>query len=258
MALRFSNAFRNFINEGGSAKLALAGGILSIYTGAQPTDANSAIAGTLLVALTKASGAYTPGVNSAGSVTLTGGSSGSVNTLTVNSLEIMGSATAYDTSLTQTAADIAAKINNNPKNVLFNAVSVGAVVNIIAKPGLGTLPNAWTVASTTTTLTKTDANMASGVDYINGLTFGDSAAGTLVKNPAETWSGTAVGAGTAGWFRFTGFVVDAGAADASETFIRVDGNVATSGANLNMSNTAVVVGAPQTLQTFSLTYPATA
>jgi hypothetical protein len=261
MALRFSKGFRNFINEGGSLKHALAGGKLLIYTGAQPTLADDAVAGTLLVTLTNASGAHTAEVSSQGKVTLTGGGSGSVNTLTVNGLEIMGSATSFDTSLSQTASNIADKINNNPKNYLFKALASGADILLTAKPGLGTLPNGWVVASTTTTITKTDVNMGTttaGVASANGLTFGDSAAGTIVKNPTEVWSGAAVSTGTAGWFRFVGSVADAGASDASEVFLRVDGNVATSGANLNMSNTSVVTLAVQTLNTFSLTYPASA
>jgi hypothetical protein len=259
MALRFSKGFRNFVNETGSLKQALAGGKLLIYTGSQPADADSAIAGTLLVALTLASGAHTPEVQAQGKVSLTGGASGSVNSLTVNGLEIMGSATNFNATLAQTAIDVATKINNNPKNILWTATPSAADIIITAKPGLGTLVNGLVVASTVTTITKTDTNIGSltaGVNSVNGLTFGDSAAGTIVKNPLEVWSGTAVGAGTAGWFRFQGAVVDAGAADAAEQYIRVDGNVATSGANLNMSNTAIVVSAPQTLTQFSLTYPA--
>lgn len=259
MALRFSKGFRNFINEAGPLKQALAGGKLLIYSGAQPTDADSAVTGTLLVTLTLASGAYTAEVASQGKTTLTGGAGGSVNTFTVNGIEIMGSATNFNASLAQTATDIATKINNNPKNILFAALASGADVIITAKPGLGTLPNGWVLATTTTTITKTDVNLGTttaGVNSVNGLTFGDSAAGTIVKNPTETWSGAAANSGTAGWFRFVGAVVDAGAADASEVFIRVDGNIATSGANLNMSNTTIVALAVQTLNTFSLTYPA--
>jgi hypothetical protein len=39
-------------------------------------------------------------------------------------------------------------------------------------------------------------------------------------------------------------------------YIRVDGNIATSGANLNMSSTSIVTSAVQTLASFSLTFPA--
>jgi hypothetical protein len=257
MALRLSKGLRNFINEGGSLKQALAGGKLLIYSGSQPADADSAVAGTLLATITLASGAHTAEVQSLGSVDLTGGAAGSVDTLTVNSIEIMGSSTPFNTSLAVTAQDVCDKINNNPKNALYQAfVSATDVINIRAKPGLGTLPNGWVVASTVTTITKTDSNMAGGVNSVNGLLLGDSTDGRVVKLPSQTWSGVAGATGTAGWFRFVGAVADAGSADSSQVFHRLDGNIATSGANLNMSNTSIVSAATQTIDTFAATLPA--
>ena len=259
MALRFSKGLRNFLNEGGCIKQALANGKLLVYTGSQPTTADDAVAGTLLVTITKSSAAHTAEVRATGSVTLTGGASGSVNTVTVNSIDILGAAVNYNTSLTQTATDVATQINNNPKNLLFVAEASGAVVTLKAKPGLGTLCNGWVVTATLTTITASYVNIGSGVAGVNaanGLTFGDSAAGVLVRNSAEVWSGTAVADGTAGWFRYVGAVTDPGTADSGEAYIRLDGNIATSGANLNMSNTAIVTGAVQTISGFSLTYPA--
>jgi len=259
MALRLSSGLRNFLLEGGSLKRAFAGGKIKLYTGSQPASANDAVSGTLLCTYTDNSGAHTAEVRATGSVELTGGGAGSVDTLTVNSLEIMGSATAFNTSLIQTATDIVAKINDNPKNMLFvasNAAGTSATITITAKAGLGTLPNTWVVASTATTITKTDTNMSGGVNSANGLLFGDSAAGALVKKVGQTWSGVGAANGTAGWFRFEGAVADAGSADSSEVFHRLDGSVATSGANLNLSSTAIVISATQTISTFTLTEPA--
>ncbi len=257
MALRLSTGLRNFLNEGGSLKQAFQNGSILLYTGSQPADANTAVSGTLLNTYTNASGALTVETKATGSVVLTGGGAGSLDTLTVNSLEIMGSATAFNTSLAQTATDVCTKINNNPKNLLFLASNGGsATITITAKPGLGSLPNGWVVASTATTITKTDNNMASGVTAVNGLLFGDSAAGVLVKDPAQTWSGVAGNSGTAGWFRLRGSVTDPGTTDSSELYIRLDGNVASSGANLNLSSTTITAAATQTISTFSLTEPA--
>ena len=255
MALRLSKGLRNYLLEGGSLKNALAGGKILLYTGSQPTLADDAVTGTLLNTYTVSSGAHTAEVRASGTVTLNTGASGSVDTVTANSVEIMGSATAFNTSLTQTAADVATKINNNPKNLMYVATSSGAVITVTARYGLGTLGNV-TLASTVTTITKTDVNMTGGVNQVNGLTFGDSAAGVLVKNPAETWSGVAGNTGTAGWFRFVGSIADAGSADSSEVYHRLDGNVATSGANLNLSSTSITATATQTLSTFSITEPA--
>lgn len=256
MALRLSTGLRNFLLSGGSLKDAFNGGKLFLYSGAQPTTADDAFTGTLLATITLASGAHTAEVQSSGTVTLNTGGAGSVDTLTVNSLEIMGSSTAFNTSLTQTAADVATKINRNTKNKLFKASSSGAVITITAKPGLGTLPNTWVVASTVTTITKTDVNMAGGVNSVNGLTLDVSASGTVSKMGTETWSGSAGNTGTAGYFVLIGPVADAGALDSLATFSRIEGAIATSGAELNMSSTSIVSAATQTISNFSLTEPA--
>lgn len=256
MAWRPSKALRNFMLEGGSLKKALSNCVIKAYTGAQPSTPETAPPGTLLVTYSLASGALTREVKSAGSVDLTGGASGSVDTITVNSLEIMGSSTPFNTSLAQTAADVAFKINNNPKNYLFDAsVSATDKIDIVARPGLGTLPNAWVVASTTTTITKVDANMAGGVNPVNGLNWGDSADGVVIKHPSETWSGVAAASGTAGWFRIEASVNDAGGADSTESIIRADGVIATSGAELNMTPTTITSGATQTITSFAITLP---
>lgn len=256
MALRLSAALRNALNEMGSFKHVMSNCVLKVYTGAQPASAEAAPTGTLLVTYSLSGGALTREVRSAGSVDLTGGASGSVNTITVNGIEIMGSATNFNTSLAQTATDIADKINNNPFNLLFSAsVSATDKIDITAKPGLGALANGWVVASTVTTITKTDSNMAGGVSAVNGLQWGDSAAGTLVKHPSQTWQGTAVATGTAGYFRFEAAVTDALGLDASEAILRMDGAVATSGGELNMANTAMTLAAVQTVSSFSVTLP---
>lgn len=256
MALRLSTGLRNALLQNTSLRQAFAGGKLQIYSGSQPATADTAVAGTLLATISLASGALTNEVASTGNLTLTGGGAGSVNTLTVNGLEIMGSAVPFNTSLNQTATDVATRINNNPKNTLFVASAVGAVISITAKPGIGTLANAWVVAATATTITFTTGNMAGGVDQVNGLHFDATASlGTLVKAALEAWSGVAVSTGTAGWFRLLGAAADAGAADAAAAFTRLDGAIATSGSDLNMSNTNFVTAAVQTISTFSFTLP---
>ena len=257
MALRFSPGLTNFIAVNGSWKDFLDEGSIEIYTGTQPATADLAVTGTLLATITSSAGAKTAEVRATGSVTLTGGASGSVDTLTVNSVEVMGSATSFDTTLTQTATNIALKINRNPKNKDVVASASGAVITLTAQPGMGTLPNGWVVASTVTTITKTDANMASGVNSVNGLKMDyNAAAGVFTKDSTQTWSGTAGATGTAGWFRYKGSIADAGALDSAALYLRMDGNIATSGANLNMSSTSITSGALQTLSTFSLTIPA--
>jgi len=271
MSLRQSDALRNFLLEGGSQKRALSNGKLLVYTGAQPANANAAVTGTLLCTYTVSSGAHTAEVLPVGVVTLgqTGAGTGTVDTFTVNSLEIMGGAVASLATITLTTDAVVAKINNNPGNFLFTASNVAGVITLKGKPGLGVLYNAKALAcgvtagsnTVTSSITSTTFGSASGggvegVTALNGLRFGDSAAGKLVKDPSQTWSGVAAADGTAGWFRFVGSVADAGSIDSAEAFIRLDGNIATSGANLNLTSTTYANGATMTQSTFDITEPA--
>lgn len=255
MTLRYSTASRTFMAGVGSFKDAFNNGRLEIYTGTQPATADTAVSGTLLCTVTNASGALTNEVLATGTVTLNSGASGSVNTLTVNSLEIMGAAVSFNTSLTQTAADVAAQINAYHSMQEYVASSSGAVVTITALPGSGTGPNGFVVASTATTITKTDVNMASGVAAVNGLKFGAPVATVISKLASQTWTGVNGATGTAGWFRFYGSVADAGGTDTNLQYYREDGAIATSGAELNMSSTALTSAATTTISSWSRTLP---
>jgi hypothetical protein len=87
----------------------------------------------------------------------------------------------------------------------------------------------------------------------NGLEFGEAAAGALAKAVAEVWSGVVAIGGTAGWFRFYSNSVDTGI---STTAIRFDGSCSTSGAQLNMSSTSLVLATTTTVDTFSVSLTA--
>lgn len=254
MTLRLSTALRDYINASGSAKRALHQGEIKIYTGAQPASADAAPTGTLLCTITASSASRTAEVLATGTVTLSG-SAGSVTALTVNSVSIIDNAVPFNTSLTQTAADLALEINNSESVPNYSATSAGAVVTIIAPRGLGASANALVVDATCTTMTSVDVAMAGGVTAANGLKFGVSTAGVLVKLATQAWSGIAAATGTAGWFRFTGSVADSGVIDSAATELRLDGAVSTSGAQLNMSSTSITSAATQTISSFPLTLP---
>ncbi|MEX2600442.1 MAG: hypothetical protein WD355_02260 [Balneolaceae bacterium] len=87
-----------------------------------------------------------------------------------------------------------------------------------------------------------------------GVTFDAAASGVLSKAAAETWQGTAAASGTAGWFRL--FLKTDSPSGASTTLVRVDGSVAVSGGDLNISNTSITSGAVQTITEFDITMPA--
>lgn len=94
-----------------------------------------------------------------GSVELTGGSSGSVDGITVDSVEIMSGAVAFNTSLAQTAIDVADNINKNYTSPNYHARAVGAKVYIWQQTvSASTL----TVSASTTTITTTDTDVQNG------------------------------------------------------------------------------------------------
>lgn len=87
----------------------------------------------------------------------------------------------------------------------------------------------------------------------NGLNFGQVASAQLHKEAGEIWSGVNGANGTAGWFRI--YDNDA-VTGASALAIRLDGACATSGAQLNLTNTSLVNGVTTTIDQVNLTMPA--
>lgn len=87
-----------------------------------------------------------------------------------------------------------------------------------------------------------------------GLTFDAAVAGVISKAAAETWKFTGAAAGTAGWFRY--WPAGGTPASTSATEARIDGSIAASGADMNLSNISITVGAPNTIDVFSFTLPA--
>ncbi len=227
--------------------------VVQIYSGTQPATADSAATGTLLGTVSLGSGTFTGETQASGTITVTGGST-SILTATVGTLNIIPDGPVpYNTSAVQTASDLCDAIN---RNGIFTASVSGAVVTLKPRPGAGDGFNA-AVVSSTGSVTATYANMSGGVDPANGLTFGPPAAGVLSKPSGQVWGFTGIAAGTAGWFRMVASVADAGGAVSGAPYLaRLDGSVATSGAEMSLSNITVAVGAPNTIDVFTITMPA--
>lgn len=155
---------------------------------------------------------------------------------------------------------MALKISTGLKAQMLNAVK-GAVTNTaslehgILKIYSGSQPANADAAETGTLLLQITVGGGAFVAGVatNGLDFDTTTSGTLSKAVAETWSGVGLAAGTAGWFRFCGNAADSGAS--STTLPRIDGRISTSGAELNLSNLNVVIGASTTVDSFSISWP---
>lgn len=96
---------------------------------------------------------------SEGSVNLDSGGAGSVDGITVDGVEIMSGAEAFDTSLSTTATNVAANITANTSAPDYTATAVGALITITADHDAGGDPNGFVVVSSTTTISSTDVNM---------------------------------------------------------------------------------------------------
>ena len=102
-----------------------------------------------------------------------------------------------------------------------------------------------------TVLLCTITNNATGT----GLTFeADASAGVIVKTASEIWKGVNLATGAAAFYRLVGASDNAAS---STTQPRVQGTVATAGADLNLSSVSLTAGANQTIDFFSMALPTT-
>lgn len=136
-----------------------------------------------------------------GSVELIGGAAGSVDGITIDSVEIMSGAETFDTSLAVTAQNVVDNINANTSVPNYTATLVSQTITISAVTS-GITPNGFVVAAALTTITTTNTNMAGGVDsdaievgdIITGATSAETATLTGVMLESGSWvAGTAAG-----------------------------------------------------------------
>lgn len=104
-------------------------------------------------------------VAAVGSFNLATGASGSVDSVTVDSVELLSAAVSFATSLSVTAIAVAANITANTSTPNYTATAAGTVVTITAAMTAGTSANTFVVAVGVTTITAdTLVNMTGGVD----------------------------------------------------------------------------------------------
>jgi hypothetical protein len=100
-----------------------------------------------------------------GTITFTAGTDGSVVTVKVNGLDILGSSVPFNTSLTQTATDIVTQINSNQNK--YTAVSSSETITITDLPDSGSMHNGYAITVTLTgTLGASTVAFSGGVDAI--------------------------------------------------------------------------------------------
>lgn len=258
MALNIStgldNQSYNAVRGPVSGTYSLQGGYIGIYSGTQPASADAAATGTLLLKITNNSGAFTAGAyqttdddNVCASQSVTSGSNMTLNGDGAGTLGV-----GYHVSISSAGTE-------DLRTAVFRITGTGnndeAIVEYIEGGNNATVYTANTFKTVTEIYPRKPAafssNVKVGYGITNGLFLALAANGAIAKHASQTWSGVGIADGTAGWFRFYGAATDAGGI--STTLPRLDGRIATSGAELNLSNTSIVTGAAQSITAFSIT-----
>ena len=148
---------------------------------------------------------------------------------------------------------MALRFSTGLRNGMLNATGIkealaDGVIYIYSGPQPASADDA--VQGTLLGVVAKDAGAFAFGDPTYGLEFDAPVSGVLDKAAAENWKFNGAADGTAGWFRFMGNATDN--LGSSTTLPRIDGNIGTFGADLNLSNVSIVTGAPNTIDVFRL------
>lgn len=254
--LKFSTGLKhqsfNSLRGALSATYSLAGGWIGLYSGTQPATADAAATGTLLAKITQASGPFVAGAYQTYDVDgLCQTQSPAVpGALTLDGVTAGTLGVGYYVTISGTG---------NESDKIFRVTGTGnndeALIEYLQGPSNATVSSKHTfktVSEIYVSAATADA-ITAGYGVTNGLFLGAASSNKIAKHANQVWSGIGIAAGTAGWFRFYGAAADDGSE--STTLPRLDGRIATSGAEMNLSNLSVVIYAPITLDTFTLSWP---
>lgn len=254
MAIRLSSAAVNFLAGGGSLKKMFHDGCIDVYSGTQPTAADSASGALLLCRITYQGGAFVPAVPSTAKkdklvVSGSGPYTGFVYAYVVNGTTYSYTGLVTDTVIT-IASNLAALIN---ASAVVGAADDGAgeIIIIESFPGVGFISSTTGSSGGTIALSNVTASVRS-----TGIQFGGVSVGALSKE-AGAWQGTGLQAGLAGWGRFksnqtSGFDDDS----TSTSFMRLDFAINTANSDMiALSSLNMVAGVTSTVDTCVLTIP---
>lgn len=138
----------------------------------------------------------------------------------------------------------AVALDKSFKEAVEGASAAGFYIDIYT----GTRPATPDAAATGTKLARFTA--AAGAKMHLASTVTD---GVIAKNGTEVWGATGLANGTAGYYRLVTSSDDG--TTTSTTAVRVDGVIATSGGDMNMSSTTIAIGAPLLINTATFTIP---
>ena len=259
MAEKYSTGLRNWLLGGKDLREAFDDFIIKVFSGSAPSDADQAEGVTALCTITKASqtvDATEVSTAKQALIPITVAASGAVVSIKINGTDYVYTVPAGSPSLTATALAVAQMLDGIPGvdavAVVSNATTDGNVVvrssirglALTVADGAGKTAT-YTIADNTVTNARSDA-----------LQWGTPASASMSK-PSEVWSGVNAATGTAAWFRIvrpddTGALLTG---DALAITRRIQGAIGTSGAELNLSNINLVIGATLTIDTAVFSLP---
>lgn len=264
MAEKFSTGLRDsLLGEDGLRRL-MADFVLDVYSGSPPATADAAATGTKLCRVTKASGTVSAtelSIAAQSYLNITKIDAGSTLALNLNSEGAVTYTAGSGADLATRVAVIAAAFE--AANPVMRAMAVaatsgtGSIVFQSKIPGLTyTLTVAGSGAGTIGAAATHDGMVDKSVignTRSDALQLGTPASGVISKETGQTWSGTNLVTGTAGYFRM---VLPDDTAAESTTAIRIQGSVGTGGAELNLSSLSFTVDAVTTISGGDITLPA--
>ncbi len=271
MSIQFSQALAKKIVDGDCVRNVCSGFVRDIYAGTLPTNADTAINGTLLGTLTLNGGAATFETLPIWTVTI-GGTVGGNVTINMGNAP-MHAVVASVTDTGTTAAAVAAAINGTLIKFFsgHTATVVGSAISIKGPIGVGASINLQVATSTVTgTITAVVSNSGlpttSGITAFNTCEFDQRAVqGTTSTNvtgaiitSSQTWSVTTpVASGVATYFRDRYSASDTGAG--VTTFLRKQGTITItgSGGDMQLPSTSVSPATPISLTGDFMVVPST-
>ncbi len=143
---------------------------------------------------------------------------------------------------------MALKLSTGLRSYLLDTGPLDAALNGGKIRILSGSPPADADAAETGTLIVEISNGGAGINFEAA-----AVAGVISKLASETWSGTNAATLTATYYRH---VAPGDTGVLSTTQRRIQGTVGTVGADMNLSSVALVSGAPQTIDFYSVTLPA--
>lgn len=238
--------------------LSLRDGRIGIYTGTQPASADAALTGSLLGVVTKSAGEYSPGVyqtadddNVCASQSVTSGVNMTLNGAGAGTLGV-----GYFVTITSAGTEDLRTANfritgtNNDDETIVEYIDGGNNATVYTSNQFKTVTEIYPRKPAAFS-----SNVKVGYAITNGLVGSVNSSAVLGKNPAQTWQVKWIANGTAGYFRWMGDDADDGSL--STNYPRIDGNIGTAGAIMNLSNLTAVIGAIATVDSVALTWPST-